>query len=356
MKVPLVTTAVFLAVALFVAVALSQEKAAEPTPDVKALIEKLASPDFAVREKAEKEILALGEKALPELRTAAESHEDTHVRHEAERLLNVLGAKGRERPLAEREPGDRPGGDPARERDRRFEETLRRAQESGLLDAEALDRLRRLLERRGGLQGRLPGLTAGVTRGVLQNLEEKIEYERDEEGRIKVRVTRDGETKTYEAGSLDELHEKAPDVYAKVAPHLGRIRISIRGPIGGFDFPFPGWPAPRRSPLTSDPRDRGFGRVPGGFRLGVWVGEISEPLRVHLKLEKGEGVLVEEVVPGSLADRTGVKRLDVIRSLNGVRIGAADGIRRAIAGVAEGGKVELAVIRKGDPLLLHGTR
>ena len=52
---------------------------------------------------------------------------------------------------------------------------------------------------------------------------------------------------------------------------------------------------------------------------------------------------------------TGVSH-DVIRSLNGVRIGAADGIRRAIAGVAEGGKVELAVIRKGDPLLLHGTR
>jgi serine protease Do len=96
--------------------------------------------------------------------------------------------------------------------------------------------------------------------------------------------------------------------------------------------------------------------VPGGFKLGVWIGDVGEALRAHLKLGPDEGALVEEVVPGSPAAKMGVKRLDVIRKANGVRVGSAEDLRKALAEVKEGGKIELVLIRKGDPLTLVGTR
>ena len=67
------SVAIVISLAILTTVALSQEAEKElaPKPDVKALIDRLGAADFAVRKKAEEEILKLGEQAIPALQEAA---------------------------------------------------------------------------------------------------------------------------------------------------------------------------------------------------------------------------------------------------------------------------------------------
>ena len=175
-------------------------------------------------------------------------------------------------------------------------------------------------------------------------------------------IERDGKSDVYEAGSLDELKEKFPEVYAEVEPLLGSVRIevgrdpfddlfrdlpSLGGRLRGLRFP------PR---FVEPPAVTPAPAAPGGFRLGVWVGEMTEALRHHLKLGPNEGVLVEDVVPGSIAARMGVQRLDVIVRVNDRSVGSAEDIRTVLGAVAEGSAVKAQVIRQGAPLDLMSTK
>jgi len=370
----LITTLV-LAVALPVLVAVAQDaekKADEPKrpvavkPAVKVaeLIDGLGAEDFAARKKAERDLMALGKAALPALERAAKEHADTHVRFEAGRLAKrIRSLLPGEKALAE------PGAEGAKRDDRdsahrrRLEELIRRLEAQGLLDETQLERLRKALEDGGpALGGGLVPPSGGVMQGHAVTGDRRIDFRRDGEGRVSVKITEGGETKTYEADSMEELKKKAPKAHDLVQEHFGRVQVKVR-PFGlGLGWPGRNWPEmpgfPRRPPQTKRevPLRERKADVPGGFRMGIWVGEVSEALRVHLKLAKNEGVLVAEVVSGSLADRLGLKRLDVIRRLNGVPVLTASAIRTEVEKVAAGGKVTAEIIRKGDPLTLVGTR
>jgi hypothetical protein len=60
--------------------------------------------------------------------------------------------------------------------------------------------------------------------------------------------------------------------------------------------------------------------VPGGRELGVRVETVSETLRDQLSLKENEGVLVSEVKPGSLAEKSGLKEHDILLRLEGKTI------------------------------------
>ena len=149
-------------------------------------------------------------------------------------------------------------------------------------------------------------------------------------------------------------HRVGPLTGASLGVCVGIIAVILHSP---FDFRFrlrdrsghplvPATPRPQVRPAPA----------PGGFKLGIWTAPVTEVLRIHLKLREGEGILVEEVVPGSLADRMGIKRLDIIRTVNTKRVGTTEDIRKGLEGVEPGGKVEVEVIRRGDPLKLIGAR
>ncbi|MHC4473038.1 MAG: HEAT repeat domain-containing protein [Planctomycetota bacterium] len=327
------------------AVGLSQEeeRPLSPEPDVSGLIAKLGDPDYEVRARAEKEIVALGEKAVPFLEKAAKEHADSHVRFEAERLLELIRGEAKleeEKPKRERDWRTR-----LEEHRKWLEEMLRRFEERGLLFEEDLEEL---------LDESVRSPSRSV-KGVVERNGERLEYELTKDGHVTVKVTKDGETKTWEAESLEALKEKSPEAYERVRPHLGRGGLfRLEGDPFRFRLILPPWAEPL-TPRELPPAEKRQA-PPGGFRLGIWVGDVSEPLRVHLKLGKGEGILVEDVVPGSLADRMGVARIDVIRAVNGVPVGSAAEVRKVLMEIEEGGKVDLSVIRKGDPLKLLGTR
>jgi len=82
-------------------------------------------------------------------------------------------------------------------------------------------------------------------------------------------------------------------------------------------------------------------------RLGVTIQEINQTLAESFGLDRPEGALVSNVVPGSAAEKAGLKAGDVIRKFDGQAI-VASGELPALVGLAmPGDKVALEVWRQG---------
>lgn len=70
----------------------------------------------------------------------------------------------------------------------------------------------------------------------------------------------------------------------------------------------------------------------------------SEVLRTHLQLAEGVGIVIEDVVPGSPAEKAGLRRHDVLLDVGGEQIADMSVLQKAVA--ESGGKaLELKVIR-----------
>jgi len=88
------------------------------------------------------------------------------------------------------------------------------------------------------------------------------------------------------------------------------------------------------------------GKVERGW-LGVSVDDLT-PERVRsLGLPSPKGALIAEVAPGGPAERSGLKRRDVVLSVGGRAIEDGSDLRNAIAGVPAGSDLALTVWRSG---------
>jgi hypothetical protein len=323
---------------------------------VRALIEKLGSAEFGAREKAFEELARIGKAAEPLLREALES-EDLQVRKSAEKLLEKLASEEKA-PRAEERLA------PDRWPERSAEEWLRRMREMGLpIEDEEFERhLEELRERLLRLQRELgapeielgPEGQLGERHTILRSDDETIDCRVDSTGKVTVRITKpdaDGNPKTevFEAPDAKAFEKKHPEVWKRVKGFLaGGPRLSIRiGP--GGDWPWPGRENPWR-------RLRPEARPDEGARLGVRIGEISPALRSHLGLEPGEGLLVESVSPGTLAERLGLERHDVVIRIAGTSVGSPEDVREALARVEDGANVEVTVVRRGSRRELQAER
>jgi len=159
--------------------------------------------------------------------------------------------------------------------------------------------------------------------------------------------------RTVAEGSVEEFRAKHADLVKKYGldQHLGPRPKGVSqdefdewwkqlkrgmpglGPVPGLDQPFdedlqkfmeeqrelfgrlrrplrPGSPEtpPHQAPL------------PGGRELGIRVETISDTLRDQLSLRENEGVLVTEVKPGSVAEKSGLKEHDILLTLEGKAI------------------------------------
>jgi len=94
-------------------------------------------------------------------------------------------------------------------------------------------------------------------------------------------------------------------------------------------------------------RDRGA--VVRGY-LGVAVRPITPEAAEAAGLKDQKGVLIENVVEGSPAEKAGIQKGDVIVAVNDQAVGAPQELTRRIVGTAPGTKVEVSLIRKGKPL------
>ncbi|MDQ3622745.1 MAG: trypsin-like peptidase domain-containing protein, partial [Verrucomicrobiota bacterium] len=94
------------------------------------------------------------------------------------------------------------------------------------------------------------------------------------------------------------------------------------------------------------------GRVRRGY-LGIAMQELTPQLADSLGLPDTHGALVAQVEPGSPAERAGLREGDVIRSINGRRIGDLRELSRRIVELAIDSPVEIGIIRDGREQKLH---
>ena len=90
-------------------------------------------------------------------------------------------------------------------------------------------------------------------------------------------------------------------------------------------------------------------------QLGVTVQTISPDMAEALGLKDTHGVLVSNVAAGSAADKAGVKRGDVITSLNGQTVRDMNTLRNRIADAGPGSSAELKIVRDGSEKQVNVT-
>ena len=91
------------------------------------------------------------------------------------------------------------------------------------------------------------------------------------------------------------------------------------------------------------------GRIIRGY-LGVEMMDITPFVARQLGLPDTAGALVQDVVPGSPAEKAGVQPMDVIQRFNGRSITDTRALRSRVAETDIGGKAELTILRKGQQI------
>jgi serine protease Do len=90
------------------------------------------------------------------------------------------------------------------------------------------------------------------------------------------------------------------------------------------------------------------GSVHHGY-LGISMNDVT-PANAHFfDLKEASGAIVAQVTPDSPASRAGLKNGDVIDQLNGQKIPNGSALQMAIADVPPGTKVQLGILRNGQP-------
>jgi serine protease Do len=100
------------------------------------------------------------------------------------------------------------------------------------------------------------------------------------------------------------------------------------------------------------------GEVVRGW-IGVSIQDIDQATREALNLGVREGVLVGEVYRNQPADKAGIKRGDVILSINGQSVTSGNYLRNSVAVLEPGSRVPITIFRDAKELQLQitiGTR
>ncbi len=364
-------------------VAAGAARAGEPDardPDARAQVEQLLprlwSDDDSVRERAESELFALGDAGRHEMERLAR---DTDTRR-AVTALRLLQS-------------DRWDG--ARADVRSGEQPLRRigAPERNLDDVERemrtrIDELRRRLDEAFGA-GRawrlpeLPALPRIEWRGTDQDAQvsvhgqvlrdgRELTWDRGTDGKVRVTVKDDGDqdAHVYEAENLDAFRSAHPDVAAQLdalvpswtgGPALRLVPHQLDWPHGLAGL-FGDGPAARdpdgddgaRAPADGAERLRERAAPPErGPALGIEFDLPGDVLREQLELGDA-GLVVRRVVPGTLAERVGLRPHDIVTRIGGTEVRDAGDVRSALAARAEDGPVEVEVVRRARRLTLSG--
>ena len=96
------------------------------------------------------------------------------------------------------------------------------------------------------------------------------------------------------------------------------------------------------------------GKVERGF-LGVSVTDLNEKLARQFNVPSLSGALVDDVTPGSPAEKAGLKQGDVIRTIDGRNVDSKDALTSMVASVGPGTEITLGVLREGKSLTLRVT-
>ncbi|MBO6541753.1 MAG: Do family serine endopeptidase [Alphaproteobacteria bacterium] len=130
-----------------------------------------------------------------------------------------------------------------------------------------------------------------------------------------------------------------------LAGNVVGVNTAIFSPSGGnvgIGFAIP---ASVASKIVADLKDKG--RVERGW-LGVAIQPVGPDMAESLGLDNEDGALIAEVMEGSPAMIAGLKRGDVIRSIDGHAMDAPKDVSKTVAGFVAGQSVDFEIWRDGE--------
>jgi len=90
----------------------------------------------------------------------------------------------------------------------------------------------------------------------------------------------------------------------------------------------------------------------GRGRLGVYIDDLSEGLAEYFEVPDGRGVLVEDIVDDSPAEKAGIRAGDVIIKVGGMRVSDRGTLVEAISEMEADVETPVVVVRKGEEITL----
>jgi predicted metalloprotease with PDZ domain len=113
-------------------------------------------------------------------------------------------------------------------------------------------------------------------------------------------------------------------------------------------------PAPRKAePKKAEPKKA----EPKAARpwLGIVPEDLPDELRAQLDLGDGEGLLVTEVLPGSPAEKAGLKKNDILVKIDGKPVKGEDSLSKFMSSAKAGQEASLTLLRKSKPQTIKVT-
>jgi serine protease Do len=107
-----------------------------------------------------------------------------------------------------------------------------------------------------------------------------------------------------------------------------------------------------RAPKDPHTRVRAVQMISGQGRLGVSLSDVEESDAAKNKLASNGGVIVEDVLADSPAEKGGVKKGDIIVEFDGEKIRGSRQFTRIVQETPSGRKVQATVIRDGQRMTL----
>lgn len=340
------------------------------------LMPDLLSEKTEIRERAERQVLALGTAGREELERIARDTDPAKAKV-ANRLLDAKG-------WSEVRPGEerirREGDAPAEPAPGSLDDRLRRLREQ--TESQLAEFEKRMRDLQQSMAERLGTKSGGAAPGFSQKGQwsdgsSSFSWEIDGDGRVKV-TTKDADRpeQTFEAESVEKLREAHPDIAKRLEERTAGIRIT--GPGGTWpgvkmpDLPeIPGWKdfdehfpdlirrlerdANGRFRLRAEDATPEEADAP---RLGVTVEAVPDVLRDQIDVAdlRDAGLVVRDVAPGSTAERLGLRRNDVLLRVGSHLVRAASDVRIALAASKDEPQVSVEIVRKGRVEKLSAAR
>lgn len=85
----------------------------------------------------------------------------------------------------------------------------------------------------------------------------------------------------------------------------------------------------------------------GGAWLGIYTQTIDEDLQEAFDLAADEGLVITDVMDDSPADEAGLRRKDIILTINGEKMNDSKALAKYIGGLEVGDQAEVEILRKG---------
>jgi len=90
-------------------------------------------------------------------------------------------------------------------------------------------------------------------------------------------------------------------------------------------------------------------------KLGMSVSELTGELAAHMGIAETKGVIVVDVKPDSIAEEAGIAKGDIVKEINGMKIGTVGDYEKAVAARKQGGVLRL-LLRRGDSSLFAALK